>query len=133
MSEDSGFLPYDPADLDHGMASKDLLDLFDQVNQDVMAWRPQDGNPQIGGTVTDISEAGSDFGTYPLLTIRTPSGKYVTVHAFHTVLQNELNRRIASGRLKVGDTIAIAYKGEGEAKAGRTAPEMYRVAVKPTN
>lgn len=130
MSDDTGFLPYDPADMDRSMADKDLLNLVDQVQQDVHAWMPKDDDV-VFGVLVDTDEASSEFGDYPLITIQTPSGKLVNVHAFHTVLRNTINKKLAKGQLKVGDQIAIKYKGEGEATAGKNAPNMYRVAIKP--
>lgn len=135
-TEESGFLPFDPADLDHTMASKELLDLLDQVDHDIAGWLPQE-QPKIGGKVVDISEAVSDFqkspenpdGKYPMVVIETPSGKLVAIHCFHTVLRNEIVRRTNKGQLKIGDQIAIAYRGQGSASSGKNAPEMYRVAV----
>lgn len=136
MSNEEGFLPYDPADLDHSMASKELLDLLDQVELDLPGWLPQE-QPKIGGKVVDISEATSDFqrspenpdGNYPLVIIQSPSGKLTAIHCFHTVLRKEIVRRTGKGQLKIGDLIAISYKGPGVASAGKNAAEMYRVAV----
>lgn len=129
MSNDTGFLPYDPKEINSAMSGQHLRDLLDQVEQDTEAWMPEPGD-KVGGTLVDVDEASSDFGDYPLITIKTPNGSLVNVHAFHTVLRNTLNKKLAKGMLKVGDQIAIMYKGEGEARDGKNAPNMYRVAIK---
>ncbi len=124
---------YDPnddpeyADLQH--ADGDLKALLDQVDLDVKGWLPKPGS-KLFGTVTDISTGTSEYGEYPLLTIQTPTSRLVGLHCFHQVLRNEIERKIKSGRLDVGDMIAVAYKGEGEAKGGNNAPHVYRVAIK---
>ena len=137
-NDDTGFLPYDPDDLDRSMADKDLLDLFEEVERDVVGWLP-DQQAKIGGRVVEISEATSSFqktpmnpeGKYPLVIIETPSGKLVGIHCFHTVLRNEITRKIANGNLARDWQIAVLYKGEGEAAEGRNAPNMYRVVTRP--
>ena len=107
-----------------------LEELLAQVDQDVKGWLPKDGD-KIAGTVVDVTDGTSDYGTYPLLTIQTPSGKLVGVHCFHQVLRNDIERKIEKGKLAEGWNIAIAYKGEGAASEGKNAPHMYRVATRP--
>lgn len=118
-------------DLDYAQATDSMKELLTQVDLDVEGWRPQPGD-KIFGTVKDITDSDEgDFGSYPILTILTPSGKYVNVHAFHTVLRNAVERRYRRGSLKSGTEIAIVYLGViGEAKGSKSAPEMYRLAVR---
>ena len=111
-------------------ASDDLLQLLDQVDKEVVGWRPSAGD-KIVGTVRDITEAETgDFGEYPIITIETPNHSFVAVHAFHTILKRDVERRMLRGTLRQGDEIAIAYVGQGVAQGGKNAPEMYRVAVR---
>lgn len=105
-------------------------DLLDIVEKDVEGWRPEPGD-KLAGIVTDITEGSSEYGDYPLITVQKKDGTLVGVHCFHQVVRNEINRKIDSGRLRIGDLIAFSYKGEGEARNGKNAPNMYRVAVKP--
>jgi hypothetical protein len=132
MSEhQDGFLDHDPADEDYGEADAELLNLLDEVQQDVKGWLPQPG-ATVYGVVTDMGiVTGGDYNDYQLVTIKTPSGKLVNVHCFHTVLDREITRKRESGKLVEGSRIAIKYLGEGEAKNGQNAPHMYRVAIRP--
>lgn len=118
-------------DVDKERASEELLGLLAQVEKDVTAWRPEPGD-SVYGTFRDVDESSEgDFGSYPILTIETPSGRLVSVHAFHTVLRRNIERKLSRGILKIGDEIAIQYRGTtGEGKGGKNAPEMYRVAVR---
>lgn len=106
--------------------------LLDQVGRDVVGWKPAPGDTVIG-TLVDISEAESEYGSYPLLTVEVPGARLVGVHCFHTVLRREIERKLARNLLHVGDQIAVQYRGEGVATSGRNAPNMYRVAVKPAD
>lgn len=105
-------------------------DLVNSAEQEVHGWLPKPGQT-LFGTVMDISEAESEYGTYPLLIVRRPSGMLVGAHCFHTVLKREIQRKLNDGRLDIGDDIAIHYIGEGVASQGRNAPNMYRVTVRP--
>lgn len=130
LVDDPQFLPYDPADLDRSKASEDLLGLLDQVDRDIVGWKPNPGD-KVYGKLVDITEGESEWGPYPLLVIETPSGRLVGVHAFHTVLKKEVERKIARGTMHIGVGIAIAYRGEGNARGGNNAPNMYRIAISP--
>lgn len=117
-------------DLDYANATEGMRDLLGQVELDVVGWRPEPG-AKVFGTVKDIADSEEgEFGSYPIIVIQTPSGTLVGVHAFHTVLKNDVERKIKRGTLKIGSEIAIQYRGQGEAKGTRNAPEMYRVAVR---
>ena len=99
------------SDVDKEQASEELLNLLTQVERDVEAWRPEPGD-SVYGTFRDIDDSSEgDFGSYPILTIETPSGRLVSVHAFHTVLRRNIERKLNRGILKIGDEIAIQYRG----------------------
>jgi hypothetical protein len=120
--------------VDLGNASGELERLLNQVEKEVVAWRPNPGD-KVGGILRDISDSSEgDYGSYPILQIETPSGLLVAVHCFHTVLRNEVQRKVEKGTLQVGDQIAILYVGQGIAQGSKNAPEMYRIAVsRPTS
>lgn len=120
MSEQQGWLDDDPM----------YDDLLSQVDKTIDGWRPEPGQ-KLAGKVADLGMGTSEYGEYPLVTVETSSGKLIGVHCFHQVLRNEIDRKIAQGRLQIGDEIAFKYFGEGEAKGGNNAPNMYRVAVRP--
>ena len=123
--EDHGLLCEGDADIQ--LASESLQKLFDLVDRDVIAWRPMVGD-KVGGTLRDISESSEgEFGKYLILMVETPSGRLVNVHCFHTVLRNEVERKIKRGYLATGDEIAIAYLGEKPSSSGRSDVHMYRV------
>lgn len=131
MSEQDGFLDHDPADENWNNASDELKSLLDEVEHGAKGWMPKAGDT-VYGTVMEISEIESgDYDDYQMVTVKQPDGSLVNVHCFHTVLGNEISRKINNGKLKEGSQIAVKYLGEGEAKAGNNAPHMYRVAVRP--
>jgi hypothetical protein len=93
------------------------------------AWRPdQDDEALLVGEVVDIDSGSSEYqGTYPILTVRKDDGEEVAVHAFHTVLKNELVRQ----RPKAGERIGIKFLGEQATKPGSLYKSFigYRVKV----
>jgi hypothetical protein len=93
------------------------------------AWRPdQDDEALLVGEVVDIDSGSSEYqGTYPILTIRKDDGEEVAVHAFHTVIKNELIRQ----RPKAGERIGIKFLGEQPTKPGSPYKSFigYRVKV----
>ena len=92
------------------------------------AWRPDQGDDDLlVGTVVDIDRGTSDYEPYPLLTIIKEDGTEVAVHAFHTVLKNELIRQ----QPQLGERIGIKYLGEQQTKPGSRFKSFigYRVKV----
>lgn len=119
------------SDIDKEQASEGMLNLLSQVERDVTAWRPEPGE-SVYGTFRDIDDSSEgEFGSYPILIIESPSGRLVSVHAFHTVLRRNIERKLERGILEIGDEIAIQYRGpSSEGKGGKNPAEMYRVAVR---
>jgi hypothetical protein len=99
-----------------------LLDRLNEAGDFAPGWNPKDpGAPQqVIGAVTDIGQ-GSDFNGDPYLiyTIRQPDGERLAIHAFSTVLKQEL----AKYRIKLGSEIGVKYMGKPEGK------NYYRYAV----
>ena len=98
------------------------------------AWMTETPGDSISGVVTDLDVAWSNFrarhlpndpngGNYPLLSIRTDDGEVKKVHAFRTVLYNEVMKR----QPKPGERITITFTGLGKAKDGNNAPWLYTV------
>lgn len=104
-----------------------LEDRLEQGN--ARAWRPDQDDPDLlVGEVVDIDSGSSDYqGVYPILTVRKEDGEEVAVHAFHTVLKNELVRQ----RPKAGERIGIKFLGEQPTKPGSPYKSFigYRVKV----
>jgi hypothetical protein len=114
---------------DYGMADEDMRKLFDLVERDVIAWRPQPGD-KVGGYLRDLTDSEEgEYGTYPIITIETPNGRMVAIHCFHRTLRKAIETKLRRGTLKNGDRIAIMYVGLGEKKGTRDAPNLYRVVV----
>lgn len=111
-------------------ASDTDQELLAQVERDTTGWRPNPGD-SIVGQVVDIGEGTSEFGTYPLITVDTPSKRLIGIHAFHTVLEREINTRIGNGTLSIGSTLAVKYLGKGQNSGKGNPPELYRIAVRP--
>lgn len=83
-------------------------DLAEQLDADYAeGWKPGTGDKLVG-IVVDVSEREGNFGSYPIVTVRTAAGEELAVHAFHEVLANEL-ARIAP---KPGDEIGLKYLGK---------------------
>lgn len=85
-------------------------------------WRPSTGDT-VAGEVIDISSTDGGYGPYHVLTLRGEDGAEVDVHAFHTVLRNELGRR----NVQVGDRLEIAYLGHADGGRGKSGYDHYRV------
>jgi len=81
------------------------------------AWKPQPGDKLVG-IVTELSTRDGEYGTYPIVTVRSEKGE-LAAHCFHEVLANEL-ARVAP---KVGDHLGIKYAG----KHPERGYHMYRV------
>lgn len=102
------------------MSIEDRLD-----REPAPGWRPNPGD-QVVGKIVEISEApGTDFGPYPLITIEQADGTEVAVHAFHSVLKNEID----SKRPTEGDRIGIRYLGKKTGTNGGREYEAYRVVI----
>lgn len=80
---------------------------------DAEGWRPEPGDVVIG-VVDEVTSREGDYGPYPLIVIEQEDGELVAVHAFHTVLKNEIEAQAPS----VGDEIGVKYLGTQEPKGG---------------
>ena len=114
----------------------ELQALFDEATREILNWIPSEVGQKVGGILRDITDVDADFvdgGTVPMLVIESPGGTLWGVRAYHSVLRNEISRRIEKGRLHVGDTIAVVYQGKG-GDPNRTLNqyENYRLVVRPS-
>jgi hypothetical protein len=85
-------------------------------------WKPEAGDKLIG-TVVELEERTSEYGSYPSVTVRVDNGEEIVFHGFHTVAKEELARK----KPCIGDRIGIAYFGVDQAKGY----ERYRIVVEP--
>jgi hypothetical protein len=97
-----------------------MKSLEERLDSNAEAWKPQPGEKLIG-TITDLDERENEYGTYPIVTVRTDNGDELAFHAFRTVAKNELAKK----RPQVGDRIGIAYHGKPAGKEW----EAYKIVV----
>lgn len=104
--------------------ANNLLDQLDEAQAE--GWRPKAGDKIVGQVVERSMSSPGQYGAYPILTLQHPDGSKTAVHAFHTVLRNEIERLA----VLLHDTIAIKYEGiKSSDKAGGQEYESYRVAL----
>lgn len=107
--------------------------------QESDAWIAKDPGDSIAGVVTDLDVAWSDFraqhskdpngGNYPVIKIKTDDGNTATIHAFRTVLFNEVVKR----QPKPGERIVVTFTGYGKAQGSRSAPHLYSLETPERN
>ena len=81
-----------------------------------VAWRPTAGDLVAGHLVT-VEGRTTEYGTYPMLVIEMEDDTLVAVHAFHTVLKEELKRV----RPTPGSYLEIAYLGQQDSAKRKDA------------
>jgi hypothetical protein len=86
------------------------------------AWRPEKAGDRVAGKVVDIVGLDRGWGVYPCVTLETADGA-VSVHAFHSVLRQELARR----RPKRGDDLEVVYAGKKESPGSANGYHAYKV------
>ena len=105
------------------------MSLEDRLEQGLAsAWRPDQDDPDtLIGEVVEIAVGTSDYDPYPLVVVRKDDGEEKAVHAFHTVLKNEILRQ----KPQVGERVGIKYLGEQKTKPGSKFSSFigYRVKV----
>lgn len=94
-----------------------MSSLEDRLDSYAEAWRPKAGE-KIVGEVIDVDSRTTEYGTYPIVTLRTDEGTELAIHGFHTVLKSEFSK----ARPEVGDRIGVKYLGKHEPRY-----ESYRV------
>lgn len=100
---------------------------FQGSSGDWQKFRFEAAGDSIAGEITELRIATMPDGTrMPALTIRIEDGSEWSLLASQVNLQ----RALATHRPATGDTIAIVYTGDGEAKAGKSAPKLFDVVVK---
>jgi hypothetical protein len=85
-------------------------------------WQPEVDVPLVA-TVTAISEREGKYGPYKIYATEKDDGSAVAVHAFHSVLEQDL------ADVQVGDGIEVTYLGKRPTKSGDKTFHAYRVVV----
>lgn len=100
---------------------------FQGSSGDWQKFRFEAAGDSIAGEITELRIATMPDGTrMPALTIKTEDGTEWSLLASQVGLQ----RALSTQRPATGDTIAIVYTGDGEAKPGKSAPKLFEVVVK---
>jgi hypothetical protein len=89
------------------------------------AWKPSSGDKLIGELIAVDERLGYNDEPYPILTVRCDNGSEFAVHAFHSVLRNEVGKQ----NPQLGETIAIKYGGEVAKEDGRGRYHSYKLVV----
>jgi hypothetical protein len=76
------------------------------------AWRPDEGDMVSGTVITLLKRDNGEFKPYPVVILNTGEPGYVAVHAFHTLLFEQLKEIKA----KAGDEFTIVYEGRVTSK-----------------
>jgi len=113
--------------------SDEMRDMLDASTREYVGWNPED-MPQFVGTVSDIipeCDCGG-YGSHPIVQVDLPNGEGVAVHVFHTTLRSQIEPKIKSGRLGVGDLIAVSHLGtKASSVKVHNDMNMYRVVTRP--
>lgn len=108
------------------------MDLDDAVREaadllasDAEPWRPEPGS-QILGLLRAIGRRSSTHSTdYPVLTIEDGDGRWYDVHAFHTVLWQEIERQ----KPNPGDVCGVRYIGKKPGGQNGEGYDAYKLVV----
>ena len=76
----------------------------------VEAWKPTNAGDQLVGMLARVDQRPpqNGYAEYPILIVLTDDGQEWAVHAFHTVLKDQLLKTAP----QVGDRIRLTYKGK---------------------
>ena len=98
-----------------------------------ISWQPDNpdnedanhDNPLEGKFTRGEVRTGGEWGDYPILFIEKDDGSEVAVHAFRTVLLNELT----STAPKIGERVQLFYGGTQKPKGSGKPYHVYKVKV----
>jgi hypothetical protein len=85
------------------------------------SWDPNlDDGMNIEGVIEAIDKRTTDYGEYPIITIRTDDNKAVAVHAARSIIKQDVNELLLKHGMKVGDRFGAFYLGPKTSKTGKT-------------
>lgn len=101
------------------------LSLLDEMDQDVVAYRPERAGEGVEGVITEIGSTVSEYTTdpIPVITLRQEDGVFRGIRGYHTTLRNDLEKL----NLQVGDRLAVVYEGKKATKDGKRSFHAYKV------
>ena len=113
--------------------SQEMRDMLAATEREYVGWDP-DTMPTFVGSVADIVP-GCDCGGYGehyIISVDLPDGNGLAMHCFHTTLRSQIEPKIKSSRLGIGDLIAVSHKGQKDSSVKGHAPmNMYSVVIRP--
>jgi hypothetical protein len=92
--------------------------LDERLDSFAEAWKPEPGEKLVG-VVVDLDSRETEYGRYAIVTLRTDEGDERAVHAYHTVLAREFEKRTP----RLGERLGVKYLGKSD-----KGYEGYRVA-----
>lgn len=103
------------------------MSLLDEMDQDVIAYRPERENEGVEGVLIAKDVTTSEFTSddIPVLTLRQDDDVFRGVRGYHKVLRDEIER----ANPQIGDRLAIVYLGKKPNKKGTGSYHAYKVRV----
>lgn len=103
-----------------------LAQAHDILASDAEPWKPQPGEEVLGILRARDVRTSAHSDDYPLLTIEAGPGQWWDVHAYHTVLWDEVKRQDP----QVGDVVGVRYLGRSDhGGQGGEGYERYKLVV----
>lgn len=101
------------------------MSLINEMDVDVVAFRPERAGESVEGVVVSIDSTTSEYGSYlvPVITLKDADGIYRGIRGYQTVLRNELEKL----DLQVGDTLAVLYEGKKPTKDNKRTFHSFKV------
>lgn len=76
-------------------------------------WKPKKDGDSIGGEVVSLREEQGKWGAQTVVALLTKDG------AFSVYANASLERQLSDNKVKIGDRIAIAFRGKVKTRKGR--------------
>lgn len=101
------------------------MSLLDELNADVIAFRPERAGESVEGVIVALDVTGSEYTTddIPVITLKDSDGNLRGVRGYHTTLRRDLEKL----NIQVGDQLAIRYEGKKATKDGKRSFHSYTV------
>lgn len=101
------------------------MSLLDELNADVIAYKPERAGESVEGEIVALDVTGSEYTTddIPVITLKDADGNFRGVRGYHTTLRRDLEKL----NIQVGDLLAIRYDGKKQTKDGKRSFHAYTV------
>lgn len=103
------------------------MSLLDEMDQDVVAYRPERSGEGVEGVVIALDITGSEYTDEPIpvITVKQDDGVIRGIRGYHSVLRGNLK----DADPQVGDRLAIVYEGKKQNRKGTGSYHSYKVRV----